>query len=115
MAEATRRGEGDPSARSGCEECEAEGGWWFHLRRCTDCGHIGCCDSSPGQHARAHAREAGHPRICSYEPGEDWCWSFETGDYVEVPREIAALHHPRSQAVPGPRERVPSDWMAQLN
>ena len=33
----------------GCLECLAEGGWWFHLRRCAECGHIGCCDSSPNQ------------------------------------------------------------------
>ena len=28
----------------GCVECEATGGWWFHLRRCAHCGHIGCTD-----------------------------------------------------------------------
>lgn len=39
----------------GCLECLAEGGWWFHLRRCAECGHIGCCDSSPNQHT--------HPNI----------------------------------------------------
>ena len=36
-------------------------GWWFHLRRCAQCGHIGCCDTSPSQHATAHAAETGHP------------------------------------------------------
>jgi hypothetical protein len=35
----------------GCAECAASGGWWLHLRRCAECGHIGCCDSSPSQHA----------------------------------------------------------------
>jgi hypothetical protein len=38
----------------GCVECSAAGGWWFHLRRCAECGHIGCCDSSPSQHASKH-------------------------------------------------------------
>ena len=28
---------------------------WVHLRLCTSCGHVGCCDSSPGRHAAAHA------------------------------------------------------------
>jgi hypothetical protein len=41
---------------TGCVECEAAGGWWLHLRRCTQCGHIGCCDNSPSQHATAHPR-----------------------------------------------------------
>src|SRR5262249_40117765 len=27
---------------TGCVECLATGGWWFHLRRCALCGHIGC-------------------------------------------------------------------------
>ena len=35
---------------TGCVECLATGSWWFHLRRCAHCGHIGCCDSSPNQH-----------------------------------------------------------------
>ena len=46
---------------TGCVECLAAGGWWFHLRRCAACGHIGCCDTSPAQHATAHWRESGHP------------------------------------------------------
>jgi Zn-finger in ubiquitin-hydrolases and other protein. len=43
----------EPSG-TGCVECLALGGWWFHLRRCAECGHIGCCDSSPNQHASKH-------------------------------------------------------------
>ena len=35
-------------------------GWWVHLRRCAQCGHIGCCDSSPGQHATHHFEQTGH-------------------------------------------------------
>ena len=31
----------------GCVECLATGGRWVHLRRCTECGHVGCCDQSP--------------------------------------------------------------------
>lgn len=29
-----------------CVECLAAGGWWLHLRRFAECGHIGCCDNS---------------------------------------------------------------------
>ena len=48
---------------TGCAECEENDGWWFHMRRCAQCGHIGCCDSSPSQHASAHAAATGHPGI----------------------------------------------------
>ena len=44
----------------GCVEClESPRGWWLHLRRCAECGHIGCCDSSPSQHASKHAAATG--------------------------------------------------------
>lgn len=60
----------------GCEDCLRIGGWWVHLRMCMSCGHIGCCDSSPNRHARAHEATEGHPVIQSYEPGEDWWYCF---------------------------------------
>ena len=65
-----------PPSGDGCVECDATGGWWFHLRRCAECGHIGCCDTSPSQHATAHAKASEHPFIQSYEPGESWFWSY---------------------------------------
>ena len=61
----------------GCEECLKTGDQWVHLRLCLSCGKIGCCDSSPNQHASKHARADGHPIIRSMQPGEDWCWCFE--------------------------------------
>lgn len=66
----------DPPPRTpqGCEECLAAGTQWVHLRKCLSCGHIGCCDSSPGKHATAHATGTGHPVFASFEPGEDWRW-----------------------------------------
>jgi Zn-finger in ubiquitin-hydrolases and other protein len=99
-----------PPSGDGCVECLANGGWWVHLRRCTQCGHIGCCDSSPSQHASAHAAEAGHPVIRSYEPGEDWFWSFTTEEGFEGPALAPPLHHPLSQPTPGPAGRVPPNW-----
>ncbi|MCI0696994.1 UBP-type zinc finger domain-containing protein [candidate division KSB1 bacterium] len=44
----------------GCEECLHTGGRWLHLRMCLSCGHIGCCDSSPGKHATKHFHATGH-------------------------------------------------------
>jgi uncharacterized UBP type Zn finger protein len=65
-----------PESIAGCEECLKIGGRWLHLRMCMSCGKIGCCDSSPNRHARAHASEAGHAIVLSAEPGEDWSWCF---------------------------------------
>ena len=65
----------EPSG-NGCVECLLTGGTWVHLRRCAACGHIGCCDNSPGKHATGHYRETEHPLIQSYEPGEDWYFCY---------------------------------------
>ena len=61
---------------SGCEDCERIGGHWVHLRLCMACGHVGCCDSSPHQHATRHFRETGHAVMRSAEPGESWRWCY---------------------------------------
>jgi uncharacterized UBP type Zn finger protein len=65
-----------PESIAGCEECLKTGDRWLHLRMCTACGKIGCCDSSPNRHASRHAAEAGHPIARSAEPGEDWSWCY---------------------------------------
>lgn len=108
----------DPSAvpsGTGCADCEPNGGWWLHLRRCTQCGHIGCCDTSPAQHATAHFKSTGHPLITSFEPGENWFWSFADNDYYDGPELADPQHHPAEQGVPGPRGHVPADWQSHLH
>ena len=65
-----------PADVPGCEDCLASGSRWVHLRMCQACGHIGCCDSSPNRHARAHAEASGHPVMRSAEPGEEWSYCF---------------------------------------
>lgn len=87
----------------------------MHLRRCATCGHIGCCDSSPSRHARQHAEQSGHMIITSYEPGEDWFYDFSTGFTSEGPRLADPQHHPLSQTVPGPTDRVPADWQQHIH
>jgi len=99
----------------GCVECEQSGGWWVHLRRCALCGHIGCCDTSPAQHASAHAAESGHAIIQSFEPGEDWFWNYQTEDYADGPALADPQSHPAEQPTPGPRGRVPADWMQHIH
>ena len=65
-----------PEEIPGCEDCLAIGGRWVHLRMCQQCGHVGCCDSSPNRHARAHAEHEEHPIVRSAEPGEEWSYCF---------------------------------------
>jgi Zn-finger in ubiquitin-hydrolases and other protein len=74
----------DPSG-NGCVECLKIGGWWVYLRRCTECGHIGCCDQSPNKHATAHFHADTHPLVTSFEPGEDWWWCYRDEVAFEVP------------------------------
>lgn len=59
-----------------CAECVAEGLTWVHLRMCLTCGHIACCDSSPGNHATGHFGSSRHPVMRSVEPGEAWRWCY---------------------------------------
>ena len=61
----------------GCAECLKTGDRWVHLRVCLECGHVGCCDSSPNKHATAHNHATGHPIVRSIEPGETWGWCYE--------------------------------------
>ena len=68
----------DPAPRTpaGCEECLQSGGRWVHLRLCQACGHVGCCDNSPGKHATKHFHASGHAIMRSFERGEDWSWCY---------------------------------------
>ena len=99
----------------GCKECTQENGWWLHLRRCAHCGHIGCCDSSPKQHATHHAETMKHPVIASFEPGEDWFYDYNRQEYIDGPALAPPRAHPSSQSVPGPDGRVPADWQRRLH
>lgn len=76
-----------PPSGEGCVECLTTGMRWVHLRMCQSCGHVGCCDNSPGKHATGHFRETGHPIIRSFEPGEDWYWCYvdDTFFRLDVP------------------------------
>jgi phosphoenolpyruvate-protein phosphotransferase len=76
-----------PRTPSGCEECLAAGTSWVHLRLCLTCGHVGCCDSSPGHHATRHARTTSHPVIASFEPGERWAWCYIDEIGINLPSE----------------------------
>jgi monovalent cation/hydrogen antiporter len=65
------------SRADGCPDCLADDfHGWVHLRQCLNCGHVGCCDSSPRRHATKHNADTGHPVIRSIEPGEAWRWCY---------------------------------------
>ena len=85
----------EPDSRDGCTDCLREGRadvtTWVHLRKCLDCGHVACCDSSPPKHARAHFQSTSHPVMQSFQPGEQWVWC-----YVDETLASAPAHQPRS-------------------
>ena len=60
-----------------CDQCVKEGQTPVQLRICRTCGHVGCCDSTPGRHATAHYDETKHPIMQSFEAGADWGWCYE--------------------------------------
>ncbi|MEU7585540.1 UBP-type zinc finger domain-containing protein [Micromonospora sp. NPDC049230] len=67
----------EPRTTEECPDCVAIGNAdWVHLRGCLSCGHVGCCDSSPYQHATKHFESSNHPVIRSVQPGETWRWCY---------------------------------------
>ena len=78
----------NPTAKptgTGCVDCLATDGLWLHLRRCFECGRIGCSYNSPDQHASKHNASTGHPIITSFEHGENWFYDYRTGDFFARP------------------------------
>ncbi len=64
-----------------CDECVKAGQRWVELRTCMVCGHVGCCDSSPGRHAAKHFHDTGHPVMQPLKSG-DWKWCYVHEAYV---------------------------------
>lgn len=81
----------------GCKECLESGGRWVQLRLCLTCGHVGCCDSSPNQHATRHFHATKHPVMRSFEPGQSWAWCYVDEEMVEAipgfPEESPREHY----------------------
>jgi hypothetical protein len=80
-----------------------------------ECGHIGCCDSSPSQHAPKHAAITGHPIIASFEPGEDSFYDYEKRRMIEGVELLPPHSHPEDQPSPGRAGRVPANWESLLH
>ena len=69
----------------GCVPCEESGQAWTHLRICTSCGYVGCCETSPGRHALAHHEETGHPLIRPFDEPGSWAWCYVDQTYIGTP------------------------------
>ena len=66
-----------PATPNACEDCLREGTQWIALRLCRECGHVGCCDSSPRRHATRHFHATGHPVIRAITPpSAQWTWCY---------------------------------------
>ncbi|MCW2603392.1 MAG: Na+/H+ antiporter [Pseudonocardiales bacterium] len=76
----------------GCADCSEDSPHWVALRMCTQCGHVGCCDSSAGKHATKHFHETGHPIMRSVESGDDWGWCYvDEGIITPAPHAPVAV------------------------
>ncbi|MEM9131121.1 MAG: low temperature requirement protein A [Actinomycetota bacterium] len=73
-----------------CLHCEEKGGVPVELRVCLECGHVGCCDDTEGQHARAHFTDSGHTLIASIQPGATWAYCFVHDAVLEDWRTTAS-------------------------
>ncbi len=58
-----------------CEQCKKDHMPTVALRMCLTCGHVGCCDSSVGQHATKHFKETRHP-VMQAIPDKLWKWCY---------------------------------------
>ena len=94
MPECTHLGAITPVQPSddGCTDCLRTGDRWLHLRICLSCGHVGCCDSSPNQHATKHFHASQHPLVESFEPGEEWQWCY-VDEVAFIDPEVPDYHH----------------------
>ena len=73
-----------PDEVAGCPECLESGDSWVHLRMCLVCAQVGCCDSSPNQHARRHQTTTEHNVIRSIEPGETWAYCYVDDQFTRL-------------------------------
>ena len=72
----------EPATRM-CAACVESGEQWPALRMCLTCGHVGCCDTSKNQHAKAHHEATGHALIRSIRMDEAWMWCYEDAAFFE--------------------------------
>ncbi len=65
-----------------CEECLACGADGVILRICASCGHVGCAEGSPSDHAAEHYAETDHPIAAVIGSERVSRWSYPDGRAV---------------------------------
>lgn len=65
------------SDKSKCEACDIH----EHLRLCTTCGSVNCCESGMG-HNTEHFKHTGHAIIKSLDTGRDFTWCYKCNAYL---------------------------------
>lgn len=77
----------DPQVKprsEGCEDHLKEGKKdWVALNLCLTCGYVGCCDSSPGQHATKHFEATNHAIVLRLPLPGAWKWCYVHKEYVK--------------------------------
>jgi len=94
-----------PNTPGACEECLKEGTQWVALRECMTCGHVGCCDSSPGKHATKHFHDTQHPVMRSVTAGERWTWCYLHEAAGELTPVSQALISSPAAGIPANRKK----------
>lgn len=51
----------------------------------------------------------------SFEPGEDWFWSYVTDAACDGPELAPPTAHPANQPAPSPAHLVPANWQSLLH
>ena len=77
-----------------CPECVKLGDSWVHLLLCLICGHVGCCDQSPGKHATKHFHATQHPVIEGYDPPEGWGWCYVDEIFIDLGSNVTRQDGP---------------------
>jgi hypothetical protein len=53
--------------------------------------------------------------VRSFEPGEDWFFDYDSGQAFDGPELAPPVSRPVAETAPGPRGRVPRDWMDHIH
>lgn len=76
MRESTNITRGQQADLAFCEECLASGADRVILRVCVTCGHVGCAEGSPRDHAFEHYAETDHPVAAAVGSTRTSHWSY---------------------------------------
>ena len=85
MGESTNTTWEEPPRRAFCEECLAYGADGLKLRICLSCGHVGCTQGWPDDHAAEHYAETDHPIAAAIGSQLSSRWSYRDERSVWAP------------------------------